>query len=283
MFMPLASLLALALLTADAAPAPAALPDEPIPVGAPADDYGLVSWCAGALAGHMTLYKQVKPELDALPDPRPKETAALDAEQTKAGRDYLALYQKATAAAEKASPRPIGERGLAMRRAGYSIWTTARNTADAKARMWTWLSWELPGRCETASERLYEKSLLSAQALGIDLIGGSSAASQQPVTPQINPAPPRDSRAKAGASAVSLSNGPGSIGATAAKGKSKAPAPPAPTAPTAPPAPAIEDLIVAELQGRTDPLPTVMAAQTPPQAPSPDSPVRTAPPDPAAN
>jgi hypothetical protein len=133
----------------------------------------------------MELYKQVKPELDALPDPRPKETAALDADQMRAGSEYLALYKKATDAAEKASPRPIAERGVAMQNRGDAIWAMARTAADKKAAMWTYLSWELPGRCETAAERLYEKSLLSAQALGIDLVGGSSAASNKPVTPTI--------------------------------------------------------------------------------------------------
>lgn len=206
--MPLASLLALTLLAAEpAAPAPAAggLPDEPLPAGAPSDDYGLVNWCAGALSGHMMLYRQVKPELDALPDPSPKETAALDADQIKAGREYLALYKKAIDAAEKASPRVIADRGLAMRRQGDSIWTAARNTPDGKTRMWTWLGWELPGRCETAAERLYEKSLLNAQALGIDVVGGSSGAANKPVTPQIdsppaNPSLPIEEQFQAGIS-----------------------------------------------------------------------------------
>lgn len=192
--MPLASLFALALLTAEpAAPAPAnpsVVEQEPLPAGAPSDDYGLVSWCTGALAGHMALYEQVKPQLDSLPDPRPQETAALDAEQMKAGREYLELYKKATDAAEKASPRSIAERGRTEVERGSSIWDSARTTTDKKAAMWTWLGWELPGRCEVAAERLYEKSLLSAQALGIDLVGGSSAASNKPVTPQIDsPAP----------------------------------------------------------------------------------------------
>lgn len=197
--MPLASLFALALMAAPApAPtaAPAGLPDEPVPAGAPSDDYGLVNWCAGALSGHMVLYRQVKPELDALPDASPKETAALDADQIRAGREYLELYKKAIEAAEKASPRSIAAQGLQERRAGSSIWAAARITADGKARMWTWLGWELPGRCETAAERLYEKSLLSAQALGIDLVGGSSAASNKTVTPQIDPVAPAKAPAK---------------------------------------------------------------------------------------
>jgi hypothetical protein len=191
--MPLASLFALALMAAPApAPtaAPAGLPEEPVPAGAPSDDYGLVNWCAGALSGHMVLYHRVKPELDALPDASPKETAALDADQIKAGREYLELYKKAIEAAEKASPRSIADQGLQDRKVGSAIWAAARATTDGKTRMWTWLSWELPGRCETAAERLYEKSLLSAQALGIDLVGGSSAASNKTVTPQIDPVAP---------------------------------------------------------------------------------------------
>ena len=202
--MPLVSLFALALLAAEPpavepAPAPvaSALADEPVPDGAPADDYGLVSWCSGALAGHMALYDKVKPQLDALPDAAPQESAALDAEQMKAGREYLELYKKATDAAERASPRAINERGAAERQHGAAIWITASNAIDKKAAMWTWLSWELPGRCETAAERLYEKSLLSAQALGIDIVGGSSAASQKPVTPQLDtPAPAKSKTAK---------------------------------------------------------------------------------------
>lgn len=191
--MPLASLFALALLTAETPPPPAPAVDpvaeEPLPAGAPSDDYGLVNWCTGALAGHMQLYTLVKPELDSLPDSKPKETQVLDAEQMKAGQEYLALYKKATDAAEKASPQPIGERGLQQRRLGASIWNAAMSTDDKKSRMWTWLGWELPGRCETAAERLYEKSLLSAQALGIDLVGGSSAAANKPVTPNMDVTP----------------------------------------------------------------------------------------------
>jgi len=245
----LASLFALALMAADppaaASGAPNVVAEDPVPDGAPSDDYGLVNWCTGALAGHMTLYKRVKPELDALPDPRPQETAALDADQTKAGREYLELYRKATDAAEKASPRAIGERGLAERKRGNAIWTTVRNATDRKAVMWTWLSWELPGRCETAAERLYEKSLLSAQALGIDLIGGSSAASNKPVTPEIEPPAPKV-QAK-----PSVKKGQAA----------QATAQPVKTATAkSPPEPPIEDKIQAEIDGR--PLPATLTAPT---------------------
>lgn len=186
--MPLASLFALALAMADPQPAaavsPAAAPaEEALPPGAPADDYGLVEWCYGALSGHMAMYKIVKPELDKLPDSRPKDTAVLDAEQEKAGKEYLALYKRAIDAAEKASPQAISDRGLQARGMGAAIWTPAKQ-ADARTQMWSYLGWELPGRCETSAERLYEKSLLSAQALGIDLVPTTSAAGKATVTPQ---------------------------------------------------------------------------------------------------
>jgi len=184
--MPLAPLFALALMTADpqaAAAPPAAPAAEAPPPGAPTDDYGLVSWCTGALKGHMDLYKIVKPELDRLPDSKPKETVVLDAEQLKAGNEYLALYKRATETAEKASPQPIHDRGLQAERLGQSIWIPALQ-ADPRTQMWSYLGWELPGSCETSAERLYEKSLLSAQALGIDIVPTGSAAGAKTVTPQ---------------------------------------------------------------------------------------------------
>ena len=177
-----ASLFALMLAAADPAPGPAPEPamptlksapvapppEEPFPVGAPQDDYGFVSWCYGALSGHMELYKIVKPELDKLPDQDPKETAALDAEQLKAGQEYLALYKRAMEAAEKASPQPINARGGQAVKAGGNIWAPALQ-ADPKTRMWSYLSWDLPGRCETTAEKLFEKSQLAAEALGITI------------------------------------------------------------------------------------------------------------------
>ena len=142
-------------------------PEEPWPIGAPHDDYGFVGWCFGALSGHMDLYKVVKPELDKQSTNK-KEDAALDAEQMTAGREYLALYKKAMEAAEKASPNPINIKGAQAIKSGASIWTPAQE-ADPKTRMWSYLSWDLPGRCESTSEKLYETSILQAQALGITI------------------------------------------------------------------------------------------------------------------
>ena len=161
-------------------------PEEPWPVGAPHDDYGFVSWCYGALAGHMQLYKLVKPELDKQ-STNPKDDAALDAEQMKAGEEYLALYKKAMEAAEKASPQPINIRGAQAVKSGASIWTPAEE-AEPKTRMWSYLSWALPGRCETTAEKLYQTSLLSAAALGI-VIQDPPDAKPAATTPTVAKAP----------------------------------------------------------------------------------------------
>lgn len=140
------------------APAAAATPQADsdsadIPKGAPSDDFGFVAWCRGALTGHMALYELVKPELKSIE--RPGEGAAdekLDQEQMKAGREYLALYRRAMIAAEKAHPQ-LHDRGQIVEGEGESIWNAPR-AADARTRMWSWLLWELPGRCEIAAKRL---------------------------------------------------------------------------------------------------------------------------------
>jgi hypothetical protein len=157
-----AAFLALALLAQDA-PAPAATAEGPVPAGAPSDDFGLVAWCHGALTGHMDLYSAVKPELDKLSDDPTRET--LDQQQMAAGREYLDLYSRALNAAERASPQGLAARGEAARKQGSGIWGPAANATDPKTRMWSWLMWELPGRCETAARRLEEQATLAAPAL----------------------------------------------------------------------------------------------------------------------
>lgn len=142
--------------------------DEPLPAGAPSDDYGFVAWCHGALKGHMDLFEVVKPTLNALPDPDPKMTAASDAEMLEAGAQYLSLYERAMDAAEKASPEEIKPRRTDLQKAGGKIWGAAQ-LAEPKTRMWSWAMWVLPGRCEYAAERLYEKSMLKGQALGVNM------------------------------------------------------------------------------------------------------------------
>jgi hypothetical protein len=141
---------------------------EPLPPGAPSDDFGFVAWCHGALNGHMQLFKVVQKDLNALPDPDPRATAAADADMIQAGNQYLALYTRALDVAEKVNPQNTAARRQEVDKAGASIWAAAE-TAEPKTRMWSWVMWVLPGRCEYAAERLYEKSMLTGQALGLNM------------------------------------------------------------------------------------------------------------------
>lgn len=143
-----------------AANAPEARRDPDIPATAPTDDYGFVAWCHGALSGHMELAEKVKPELDKISP----NSGGGDAEQTKAGREYLELYTRALREAEKASPSNAHARGVAASASGYRIWSAAR-AADPRTQMWSYLMWELPPRCEIAAKRLEERSTLMAEAL----------------------------------------------------------------------------------------------------------------------
>lgn len=144
-------------------PAPASAAraeDDPsnIPSGAPQDDYGLVSWCQGALSGHMALYELVKPQLDALEQgDEAKSNAKLDAEQLAAGRDYLSLYAKARQAFDQTNAGAQFARGESAKDQGLKMWIPVRS-APPTDRMWSWLGWELPARCETAAKRLVANS-----------------------------------------------------------------------------------------------------------------------------
>lgn len=211
-----------------------------IPNGAPTDDYGFVSWCRGALSGHMQLYPSVKDELhqvelekaakedaryttdaqrDAAKVRRAKEAtedAKLDGEQLDAGKMYLKLYSDALDAAEAASAANLHERGVETQDAGYRIWSAARG-AEPRTRMWSWIMWELPARCETAAKRLKDRSLL----LGGALKGRVEARADAPATPEAAPeakidATPVEVAVRAAAADPSLETKPAEVAAPAA-------------------------------------------------------------------
>lgn len=206
--MPFAALLAALSLQA-AAPPPAAdaptatAPTAPAPTdtpsGAPEDDYGFVNWCKGALSGHLELYPQVREELGRVEAQRDRredaklapaqrkaadarhaaeaaESARGDREQTAAGRDYLQLYNRGIDAAEKAGSPALHTRGEEAQAQGYRIWSAAR-AADDRTKMWSWLMWELPARCETAAKKLETQSGLLGEAFD------KTAAATPPATP----------------------------------------------------------------------------------------------------
>lgn len=160
----LSLLFALALAQADAAAAPAApaaapaaAASSPTPKGAPAGDYDFVAWCHGALAGHMALYQEVKPELVSIEQPNEVATDEKnDKLQLAAGRDYLALYTRALDGVAKGHPA-MQSRRKAAEAQGAAIWDPYK-TAAPRQRMWAWVGWDLPGRCETAAKTLLTPS-----------------------------------------------------------------------------------------------------------------------------
>ena len=180
------------------APTAAEIEAADTPSGAPKDDFGFVNWCKGALTGHMELYPQIKPELDqvevekaAKQDPKftpaqlkaartqraldAEEEAKGDAAQEAAGREYLALYDRAIVAAEKAGGDDLRLTADAAQTQGYRVFSAAR-AAPARTKMWSWLVWELPARCETAAHKLEAQS---------DLLGAAFKSGAAPATPEL--------------------------------------------------------------------------------------------------
>jgi|GEM_PF-485609 len=148
--------------------------EYPVPPGAPSDDYGLVAWCYGALAGHMQLYDKVIGDVEAIeveigkiPGAPPADMASYKL-QREAGRDTLKQFQRSMEAAEKASPRPIAPYGAESLKAGGAIWTKVRG-GDSKYLAREWMSWGLPGRCLPTAERLEARSSLFGQALSYNV------------------------------------------------------------------------------------------------------------------
>lgn len=193
-----ALLLLLAVLGAqDAAPAAASTPapavaaqddEEPFPVGAPTDDYGLVSWCYGALQGHMALYEKVMPEVTRIeketakiPGAGPADLAAYE-EQRKQGKPTLKIFRDAMTAAEKASAQPIQTRGAEALKKGGSIWLGA-NMANKSFLAREWMSWALPSRCVTTAQDLNAKANLFGQALNYNTEAAPSVTEVTPSTP----------------------------------------------------------------------------------------------------
>jgi hypothetical protein len=200
----LAPLLALSMLAADpAAPAgsasappaapPAASPavsnarPDDLPPGAPADDFGLVAWCFGALGEYLSIYDDITPDLKAIDkiwgtpvvEDRPY-TADMAAARLAEQR-----FAAAMDAAEKASAQPLGQYGLDSIAKGRSIWSmvrlkSRRNLVDA------WLFWGVPERCETTSKALAARASLLGQAMA-----GAAPAVDSPAKPAREPTDPR--------------------------------------------------------------------------------------------
>lgn len=155
--------------------------EQPLPLGAPQDDYGFVNWCWGALNGHMALYPRVQSQLDA-------DGYEADQQMLAAGREYLTLYENAINAADQASSTSRASAAAAGRRAGANVWA-GNERADATTLKWAFLGWSLPGRCEVAARRLLAQSELMAPALRGATPSASTASEATP--PAEAPAAPQ--------------------------------------------------------------------------------------------
>jgi len=187
-----ALLFALALFAQDAEPPPPAAEPAPVelpfPNGAPQDDYGLVSWCHGALTGYLDLHDQVMPEVTRIetafraPDRTLAEDLKVYADLDKQGRKDLKLFTRAMEAAEKASLKPISPRGAEAVKRGRATWAAAPNLPKARLAQ-EWMSWTLPARCAPTAQALEKR----AKLLGATFDANSEMPAE--VAPAAEPAP----------------------------------------------------------------------------------------------
>jgi cell division septation protein DedD len=217
-----ALLLALALLAQDPSSAPQATAQGPN--APPADEYGYVAWCYGALGGYASLYDRVMPEVTriekAFPGPDGVAASLKTYPELKAqAQKDLKTFASAITAAEKASPRPISEYGGAQVKRGSAIWQGADSVDKARlAQMW--MSWSPPGDCERRAKALETKSTILGKALNYNSVSATTAA------PAPQPAPPAPQPAEA----APLSSAPIPVSETPAPRPVATPKPAAPKA-----------------------------------------------------
>lgn len=170
------------------APATASDPGEPLPSGAPTNDYELSAWCYGALDEYLVVYQKVKPDLRDIDRmwgssvPNEKEPYASD---MAAARKELKVLSGAVMAAEKASPVAIAPHGVDAVKKGRSIWTPAE-TKTSRELARAWLSWGLPDKCDSTARNL----TANAAVLGAALKYNTPAPDAPPAAPAPGPAAP---------------------------------------------------------------------------------------------
>ncbi len=130
---------------------------DTFPAGAPTDDYGLMAWCYGALAGHMDLYDRVLPEVRRIESQFPDSNRPLDLvmddykTQHEAGAKILDDYGRALSLEEAEHSR--GQNRAAAVGKGREVWKGS-DLADPRQLAQLWMSWALPDRCESTADRL---------------------------------------------------------------------------------------------------------------------------------
>jgi hypothetical protein len=194
----LALALALSLMAQDADAATPHLEDVaeaeelPYPPGAPKDDYGLVSWCYGALSGYLDLYDQVLPEVTRIestyrrPDSNLAEDMKTYADLRQTSKGNLKLFARAMEAAEKASIQPINARGSAAVTRGRAAWAAAGSMPKARLAQ-EWMGWTLPRRCEPTATSLEKNATLLGAAFRTEEIAPEAPVAATP--PEVPEAP----------------------------------------------------------------------------------------------
>ncbi|HXQ14106.1 MAG TPA: hypothetical protein VN814_05730 [Caulobacteraceae bacterium] len=242
--------LALSLLLADAQPAAAPPSDappattdasggEPLPPGAPTDSYQLSAWCYGALDEYLTIYDRVKPDLRDIDHMFGTPVVEDEPYQSDmaAARVELKMIGASVTEAEKASPRPISEDGVAAIKQGRAIWSVAEARPRRELAR-AWMLWALPDRCDSNAKELTQRSILFGRALNYNAAPASTQTNPSPPAPPPADAtapPPAAAEPAAQASPTTDTNVP----ADATMNAGGAPAAPAPTTtdPAIPPYP----------------------------------------------
>ena|SRR5579871_1270999 len=134
--------------------APAPGETEDVPPGAPADDYGFVSWCYGATDEYLAIYPKIVPDLKEIDKlfGSPVRESVPYATDVAAEHKAATRFAEAMAAAEKINPS-LHDQGQADVATGRSIWSQAETLPERKLAD-AWLFWGIPVRCETTAKRL---------------------------------------------------------------------------------------------------------------------------------
>lgn len=117
---------------------------NPLPRGAPEQDYPLVAWCEAMVNGHVEIGESL-----AQPDP-------LDADIIRLGKLEAADFRSAlNASRSRQSAGDLAAARAAVAQAG-SQWAPLRDQDEATRSRAFGLFFGLPGRCEHAARRLRE-------------------------------------------------------------------------------------------------------------------------------
>jgi hypothetical protein len=153
---------------------------EPLPSGAPTDDYEFMGWCTGILTGHMDLYTKVKPQLSVI-SKRWNSVAEDDkqeAEQQIEGRKLLVRFRGVMAKAEAQKPS-LGPTGQASVKKGLDNWSKI-DTVDKQAQAYSWMNFGLPVQCETKVASLEKTPIRTTKTAAVTPAKATAAAPAKP-------------------------------------------------------------------------------------------------------